>query len=65
VISSTMPNFAVEPQTLTINGKNVGAVALTVTLGGTSLTVQSFTQLVAVALAPESEPRSGPARSAG
>jgi hypothetical protein len=34
VIRSTASNFAVKPPTLTINGKNVGAVPLTVVLGG-------------------------------
>ena len=49
VISSAAPNLAVNPPTLTIYGHNFGAVQPTVTLGGTPLTIQSFTQLVVVA----------------
>jgi hypothetical protein len=51
VISSAAANFAVKAPTLTINGQTFG-VPHTVTLGGTPLTVQSFTQCVAVAILP-------------
>jgi hypothetical protein len=44
VITSAQANFAVTPATLTINGQNFGAVQPTVTLAGTPLTVQTFTQ---------------------
>ena len=50
VISSAQANFAVTPATLTINGQNFGAVQPTVTLAGTPLTVQTFSQFFAVAL---------------
>jgi len=48
VISSAAANFAVNPPPLTITGQSFGAVAPTVILDGTPLTVQSFTQSVAV-----------------
>ena len=52
VISSAAANFLVNPPVLTITGKNFGAVAPSVTLGGTPLTVQSFTPSMAVATLP-------------
>jgi hypothetical protein len=52
VILNVTANLAPPPGTLTIVGQNFGSVQPTVTLGGTALTVESFTATTAVADLP-------------